>query len=89
MTHSITRTELPRSLSSLPSDIATEELKRLQELNLFTAQKDIFVIEMKKSMAKIPGIDELLYSIIAMANEKIEDCCIHTYQKHHLVKVYN
>lgn len=58
-------------------------------MNLFTAQKEIFIIELKKSLSKIPGIEELLCSIIHLSNDKIDNTTtlLYTHQKQKLVKL--
>lgn len=79
---------MKRSFSSIASHVATDELKRLQDLNIFTAQKDFIVFELKKSIAKIPSIEELLYNIMGVLTDKIDEWeMIGNSRKHSFVKV--
>lgn len=78
---------MKRSLSSIPSHVALDELKRLQDLNIFTAQKDFIVYELKKSIAKIPSIEELIYNIMGVICDKIDDWeLLSNKRKHSFVK---
>jgi len=63
---------LSRITVLLPSNIANDELKRLQELGIFVATKDSFLFELRNRLAAIGSMDTVLIAFVNGAASLLE-----------------